>query len=163
MECFVLEGSFKDHYFSCLAMIRDVFREICMRLFFKVSVDVMPSFKPMNCTIHVDVICKFVEGAFNPTVHVITKDNDLYWSQYGPSKDTAWFPLGHGAIDCNSLDMAIQPISYPFNSPSVKPTPPKIVTRMLWRMVSKTLQKSKQNDNSSTFLAHWCSHSIIEG
>ncbi|KAK4815067.1 hypothetical protein QYF61_015351 [Mycteria americana] len=43
--------------------------------------------------------------------------------QYGPLRDTTHycFPLGHRAIDCKSLDVAIQPILYPSNSPSIKP------------------------------------------
>lgn len=138
-----------------------VFHDIHMSLFFKISVDGILSFKPMNCT-SLDVIHKFFEGSFNPAFCAIAKDNKLYWSQYGPSKDTTWFPLERWVIDHNFLDMTIQAIPYPSNSPSVKPTPLHLVSRMLCRMVSKALQKSRQNDNSSSFLVHWCSHSIIE-
>lgn len=91
----MLEKRFKDYYFNCLAMIRDIFNEVHMSLFFKVPVDGIPSFKLMNCTSQLDVICKLVEDSFNPTGHVIAKDNKFYWSQYGPLKYTAYFPLGH--------------------------------------------------------------------
>ena len=39
------------------------------------------------CT-QLGVICKLAEGALNPTVYVINKDNEPYESQYRPLRDT---------------------------------------------------------------------------
>ncbi|KAK4806258.1 hypothetical protein QYF61_013402 [Mycteria americana] len=78
--------------------------------------------KSINCTTQLGVFCKLAEGALNPTVYVVDEDIKQDWSQYGPLRDTTryWFPLGHWAIDRNSLDAAIQPIPYPLNSPPIK-------------------------------------------
>ena len=58
---------------------------------------------------HVNSTQKLAEGALNTTVHVTSRDVKQYWSQYLRSQ---WSPLDFQAIDCNSLNVIIQPIPY---------------------------------------------------
>jgi len=62
------------------------------------------------------------EGALNPTVRVSDKDVKRCQFQYQPLRNTThhWSPLGHHAIDHNSLSATIQPIAYPLRGLSIK-------------------------------------------
>ncbi|KAK4816767.1 hypothetical protein QYF61_022765 [Mycteria americana] len=51
-----------------------------------VPVDGILSLEHVNCTTQLGVICKFVEGALDPTVCVT--DEDIKQSKYGPLRDT---------------------------------------------------------------------------
>ncbi|KAK4818782.1 hypothetical protein QYF61_019128, partial [Mycteria americana] len=86
-----------------------------------VPLDGIPSLQRVDHTTQLGVIGKLAEGALNPTVHVTDKDVKWCQSQYRPLRnDTChWCPLGHQAIDRNSLSVAIQPIPYPPSGPSI--------------------------------------------
>ncbi|KAK4824261.1 hypothetical protein QYF61_012527 [Mycteria americana] len=91
--------------------------EVCMGPLLKpvkVPLDGTPSLQHVDCTTQLGVISKLAEGALNPTVPVADKDRPLR------NVTHHWSPLGHGAIDCNSLSVTIQPIPYPLSGPSVK-------------------------------------------
>ncbi|KAK4816205.1 hypothetical protein QYF61_012670 [Mycteria americana] len=62
----------------------------------KVRLDGIPSNKRINCTTQLGVICKFAEGALNPTIYVINEEIKYYLSQYEPLRDTTcyWFLFG---------------------------------------------------------------------
>jgi len=57
------------------------------------------------------IICRLADSAFDPTVYVINKDIQQYWSQDGPLRTTTHqrSPLGYWVIDCSSLDKASLP------------------------------------------------------
>ncbi|KAK4815575.1 LOW QUALITY PROTEIN: hypothetical protein QYF61_004092 [Mycteria americana] len=78
----------------------------------QVPLNAIPSFWHVNCTTQLGVICKLAEGALNLTVNVIDENIEQYWSQYGPLRDTT-------PIDRYPLDVIIQPIPYPLNSPPI--------------------------------------------
>lgn len=61
-------------------------------------------------------------GALNSIFDVINKHVEVRQSQYDLLRVTTCYcsPFGHRAIDCNSLDMANQPVIYPSNSLSIK-------------------------------------------
>ncbi|KAK4811014.1 hypothetical protein QYF61_015718 [Mycteria americana] len=88
----------------------------------KVPLDGIPSLRCTNRTTQLGVICRLAEGALNPTVHVADKDVKQHRSQYQPLRNAThhWSPLGHRAVDRNSLSVTIQPIPYPPSGPSVK-------------------------------------------
>ncbi|KAK4832903.1 hypothetical protein QYF61_026546 [Mycteria americana] len=88
----------------------------------KVPLDGIPSLQRVDSTTQLGDVGKLAEGALNPTVHVTDKDVKQRQSQYQPLRNTThhWYPLGHRAIDCNSLSATIQPIPYPPSSPSIK-------------------------------------------
>ncbi|KAK4825874.1 hypothetical protein QYF61_003148 [Mycteria americana] len=50
--------------------------------------DGIPSLRHVNRTTQLGVICKLAEGALNPTVYVIDKDIEQYWSLYRRLSDT---------------------------------------------------------------------------
>ncbi|KAK4832092.1 hypothetical protein QYF61_020707 [Mycteria americana] len=60
------------------------------------------------------LISKPAEGALNPTVHVANEDQPLR------NATRHWSPLGHRAVDHNSLSATIQPMPYPPSGLSVK-------------------------------------------
>jgi len=60
----------------------------------------------------------------------------------GPSMDPCGTPLANVFyldIDCNSLDVAIHPVPYPFNIPSTNAIS-KSVAKMLWGILSNVVQ-----------------------
>ncbi|KAK4818851.1 LOW QUALITY PROTEIN: hypothetical protein QYF61_020070 [Mycteria americana] len=79
----------------------------------QVPLDDISSFWSVNCTTQLGVICKLAEGALDLTVNVIDENTEQHWSQYGPLRDTT-------PIDRYPLDVTIQPIPYPLNSPPIK-------------------------------------------
>ncbi|KAK4831337.1 hypothetical protein QYF61_017468 [Mycteria americana] len=88
----------------------------------RVPLEGIPSLWHVNSTTQLGDIGKLAEGALNPTVHVADKDVKQRWFQYRPLRNATcpWFPLGHRAVDRNSLSVTMQPISYPPSSPSIK-------------------------------------------
>ncbi|KAK4826701.1 hypothetical protein QYF61_010916 [Mycteria americana] len=88
----------------------------------KVLLDCIPSLQQVDRTTQLGVVGKLAEGALNPTVHVADKDVKQHWSQYRPLRNATrhWSPLGHQAVECNSLSATIQPIPYPPSGPSVR-------------------------------------------
>ncbi|KAK4805635.1 hypothetical protein QYF61_009861 [Mycteria americana] len=62
-----------------------------------VPLDGISSLRSVSCTTPFGVICKFAEGALDPTVYVVDEDIKQYWSQYGPLRDTNCHcsPCGH--------------------------------------------------------------------
>jgi len=89
----------------------------------KVPLDGIPSICCINCTTQLGVVFKFAEGALDPIIYVIDKDIKGYQSQDGLLGHTTHHqpPPGHRAIDHNLLDVTIQPIPCPLNSPPFKP------------------------------------------
>ncbi|KAK4824175.1 LOW QUALITY PROTEIN: hypothetical protein QYF61_011472, partial [Mycteria americana] len=79
----------------------------------QVPLDDSLSFWHVNCTTQLGVICKLAEGALDLAVHVIDENIEQHWSQYGPLRDTTF-------VDRYPLDVTIQPIPYPLNSPPIK-------------------------------------------
>ncbi|GAB0191166.1 hypothetical protein GRJ2_001581900 [Grus japonensis] len=71
----------------------------------KVPVDGIPSLQRVDRTTQIGVISKLAEGTLDPTVHVANKDVKQCLSQYQPLRNATchWSPLGHKAIDHNSL------------------------------------------------------------
>ncbi|KAK4822945.1 hypothetical protein QYF61_023445 [Mycteria americana] len=47
----------------------------------QVPLDDIPSFRHVNCTTQLGVICKLAEGALDPTLYIIDEDIKQYWSQ----------------------------------------------------------------------------------
>ncbi|KAK4816210.1 hypothetical protein QYF61_013448, partial [Mycteria americana] len=78
----------------------------------QVPLDGIPLLRCVNLTTQLGVICKLADSALDPTVYVIDEDTKQSWSQYGPLRDTS--------VDHYSLDVTIQPIPYPLNSPPIK-------------------------------------------
>lgn len=75
----------------------------------------------------------------NFTVHVTNK--------YLPQRNAIhhWSPLGHKAIDCNSLSGTMQPIPYPQTGPSTKSTSPQFRDKDdMCVAMSNDLHKPKQ-------------------
>ncbi|KAK4824943.1 hypothetical protein QYF61_021631, partial [Mycteria americana] len=54
----------------------------------QVPLDGILSLRHVNHTTQLGVVCKFAEGALDPTVCVIDEDINQYWSQHGPLRDT---------------------------------------------------------------------------
>ncbi|KAK4815509.1 LOW QUALITY PROTEIN: hypothetical protein QYF61_003067, partial [Mycteria americana] len=54
----------------------------------QVPLDDLLSFRRVNCTTQLGVICKLAEGALDLTVNVIDENIEQRWSQYGPLRDT---------------------------------------------------------------------------
>ncbi|KAJ7405807.1 hypothetical protein BTVI_67692 [Pitangus sulphuratus] len=54
----------------------------------QVPLDGIQSFRCVNHTIQLGVICRFAEGTLNPPIHVIDEDIEQYSYQYGPLRDT---------------------------------------------------------------------------
>ncbi|KAK4823355.1 hypothetical protein QYF61_001703 [Mycteria americana] len=75
----------------------------------QVPLDGIPSLRCVNRTTQLGVICKLAEGALDPTVYTLEGCHLLLVST-----------LDIEPLTYNSLDMAIQPIPYPSNSPPVK-------------------------------------------
>ena len=123
----------------------------------------LPS-KKISCTTQLGVISKLAGRALNPTIYVINEDIKQYWSQYGPQRDSIiyWFPFRHWAIDCNSLDVAIQPIPYPSNIPSIKPVSLQCGGKNVVGDCIKGLIEIQVDNVNNSLLVHWCSFSIIE-
>ncbi|KAK4823457.1 hypothetical protein QYF61_002293 [Mycteria americana] len=88
----------------------------------KVPLDGIPSHQCVNRTTQLGVVGRLAEGALDPTVHVTDKDVKQHWSQYQPLRNATchWSPLGHRAVDHNSLSATIQPIPYPPSGPSIR-------------------------------------------
>ncbi|KAK4817730.1 hypothetical protein QYF61_026530 [Mycteria americana] len=84
----------------------------------QVPLDDIPSFWRVSCTTQLGVICKLAEGALNLTVNVIDENIEQHWFQYRPLRDTT-------PVDCYPLDVTIQPIPYPLNSPPIKSVSPQ--------------------------------------
>lgn len=64
------------------------------------------------------------ESALDPTVHVTNKAETEPVPTLTPEITSSyWIPLGHPAVDHNSLSVAIQPIPCPPGSPSIKSMP----------------------------------------
>jgi len=85
----------------------------------KVPLDSIPPLQCVDCTTQLGVIGKLAEGALNATDHVTDKDVKQHQPEYQPPEECHWSPLGHRAIDCNSLSVAIQPIPYPPSGPPI--------------------------------------------
>ncbi|KAK4832304.1 LOW QUALITY PROTEIN: hypothetical protein QYF61_021703, partial [Mycteria americana] len=81
----------------------------------QVPLDDILSLRRVNCTTQLGAVCKFAEG-------VIDEDIKQYWSQYGPLRDTTHHlsPSEHWAVDHYLLDVTIQPVPHPLNSPPIK-------------------------------------------
>ncbi|KAK4827398.1 LOW QUALITY PROTEIN: hypothetical protein QYF61_017803 [Mycteria americana] len=79
----------------------------------QVPLDGIPSLRHVNCTTQLGVICKLAEGALDPIVNVTDEDIKQHWSQYGPLRNTT-------SVDHFPLDVTIQPIPHPLNSPPIK-------------------------------------------
>ncbi|KAK4826718.1 LOW QUALITY PROTEIN: hypothetical protein QYF61_010933 [Mycteria americana] len=79
----------------------------------QVPLDDIPSFWHVSCPTQLGVICKLVEGALDLAVNVIDENIEQHWSQYGPLRDTT-------SVDHYPLDVTIQPIPHPLNSPPIK-------------------------------------------
>ncbi|GAB0197840.1 hypothetical protein GRJ2_002249400 [Grus japonensis] len=88
----------------------------------KVRLDGIPSLQHVDCITQLGVVGKLAEGALDPIVHVADKDVKQCRSQYRPLRNATchWSPLGHRAVDCNSLSVTVQPIPYPPSGLSVK-------------------------------------------
>ncbi|KAJ7414404.1 hypothetical protein WISP_84389 [Willisornis vidua] len=56
----------------------------------------IPSFRCVNATMHLGIICKFAEGALNPLAYAVNEDIQQHWSQYRPLRVTTCHghPLG---------------------------------------------------------------------
>ena len=54
----------------------------------QVLLDGIPSLRRVDCTTQLCVVCKFAEGALDPTVYVIDEDIEQHWPQNGPLRDT---------------------------------------------------------------------------
>lgn len=86
------------------------------------------------------VICRLAGTVLNATISIINKDNEWWPSQnILLRKTTCRFPFGHWTIDCNSLDVTIQTISYPSNSSSLKPNKSKARIRGTARALQKSM------------------------
>ncbi|KAK4811172.1 hypothetical protein QYF61_019803 [Mycteria americana] len=118
----------------------------------QVPLDGIPSLKRINCTTQLGVICKLAEGALSPTVYTPEGHHSLLVST-----------LSHRAIDCNSLDAAIEPIPYPSNSPSVKPISLHFSGKNVVGDPIKGLTEVQIDDICSSSLVHQRSRSIVEG
>jgi len=55
----------------------------------KVPLEDIPSLKYINCPTQLGIICQFSEGPVNPTVYILNKDNEQYWSQNRLLMDTS--------------------------------------------------------------------------
>ncbi|KAF4803594.1 hypothetical protein TURU_014878 [Turdus rufiventris] len=80
----------------------------------KVPLDGTLSFKGINCTTQLGVICKLAEGAFDPAVHVIDEDIKQYWCHHRTLKDNSC--IDDQKIDLYPLDVTIQPVPHAWNS-----------------------------------------------
>ncbi|KAJ7408465.1 hypothetical protein BTVI_59468 [Pitangus sulphuratus] len=65
--------------------------------FVQVHLDGIPSLSHVSYTSKVGIVSTLAENALYPTVYVIDEDIKLYWSQYGPLRETTfhWCPSGH--------------------------------------------------------------------
>ncbi|KAK4822574.1 hypothetical protein QYF61_017160 [Mycteria americana] len=54
----------------------------------QVPLNGIPSLRHVNHTTQLGVLCKFAEGALDPTVYVVDEDIKQCWSQYRPLRDT---------------------------------------------------------------------------
>ncbi|PKU36589.1 hypothetical protein llap_13111 [Limosa lapponica baueri] len=102
------------------------------------------------------VISNLAEGVLNPTVHVADKDVKQHQSQYRPLRNTThhWSPLGHQAIDRNSLSATIHPIPYPPSGPSVKSMSLQFRDKdIMWDRV-KCFAQVQVDDTSCSSLIH---------
>ncbi|PKU45108.1 hypothetical protein llap_4594 [Limosa lapponica baueri] len=88
----------------------------------KVPLDGTSSLQCVDCSTQLGVICKLAAGALNLTVHVADREVKQYRFNYCPLRNYShhWSPLGHQAIDHNSLSVTVQSIPYPLSGPSTK-------------------------------------------
>ena len=102
---------------------------------------------------------------FFATVCVIGDDTKQYWSQNRPLRDTTsrWCLSQHWAVDPYPLDVTIQPIPHPPNSPSIKPVPFQFREKEVVGDCVKGFTEVQIGDMRSSSLVCWCSPSIIEG
>ena len=96
--------------------------------------------------------------------HVIDEDIKQYWIQYGPLRDTTchWSPFGHWAIDHYPLDVTIQPIPYPPNSPHIKSISPQFKEKVIVEDCVKRLIEVQTDATCCFSFVQWCSHSITD-
>ena len=73
------------------------------------------------------MICKLAEGVLDTTVYVINEKIKQHQPQCGTLRDTTchWCPFGHQTDEHYPLDVTIQTVSYPLNSPPIKSISPQ--------------------------------------
>ena len=121
----------------------------------------------VHCTTHLGVISKLADGTLNPTVYLIDKDAELYWSQDSPLGDITCdqTPHGHRAIDNSPLAMSIQ--SIPYSASLQIHLPPifrdKDVVQDHVEDIAQIQVDNIKSTTSSPSYIHQCCHSITEG
>lgn len=67
----------------------------------------------VDCTTQLGIVSKLAEGAVDSTVHVTNKGVQQLWYQCLSLQNTAhyWSPLGHQAVDHNSLNVTTNSFS----------------------------------------------------
>ena len=130
----------------------------------QVPLDGIASLTHVDHTTQLGVICRLAEGALHPTVYIIDEDIKQYQSQYGPLRDTTCHqsPSGLWAVNNYPLDVTIQTIPHPPNSPSIRSISLQFRKKDVVADHVKGLREVQIDDIHSSSLAHWCSHSIVE-
>ncbi|KAK4810335.1 hypothetical protein QYF61_019138 [Mycteria americana] len=88
----------------------------------QVPLQSLPPINQINTPAQLGVVCKRIEGAFDPFVQIIDKDIKQHWPQHRALGNTAceWPPTGVNSIHHHSLGLAVQPVLYPAKSTPVQ-------------------------------------------
>ncbi|KAK4813652.1 hypothetical protein QYF61_014951 [Mycteria americana] len=131
----------------------------------KVPLGSIPFLQRVHCITQLCVVGKLAEGALNPTVHVTDKDVKQCRSQYRPLRNTTrhWSPLGHQAVDHNSLSASIQPVPHPPSGPSVKSMSLQFRDKDVMQDSVKCFAQVQADDISCSSLIHQRCNAVVEG
>ena len=86
----------------------------------------------------------------------IDKNIQHHWSQYGPQQNPTchWCPFGYQAFDHYPLDMTIQSIPHPPNSPPIKSVSLQFREKDVMGDHVKELTEVQRDDIRSSSLVH---------
>jgi len=131
----------------------------CSSLSRSLSLDGTPFFWCVDRTPQLGVIYKLAEGALDPTVNVTDEDIKEYWHQHQSLGDTTHHhsPSRRWATDHHPLDLTLQPVLHPSNSPPIKSVSFQFGEKDVVGYHAKGLTEVKIGDISGSSLVHWCS------
>ncbi|GAB0206720.1 mitochondrial enolase superfamily member 1 [Grus japonensis] len=131
----------------------------------KVPLDGIPPLQGVDHTTQLGVVGNLAEGALDPTVHLPDKDVEQCRSQDRPLRNATRHcsPLGHGAVDRNSLSATIQLIPYPPSGPPIESMSLQFRDKDVLRDSVKCLVQVQVDDIGCPSLIHQRCNPIREG
>lgn len=99
----------------------------------------MPFIQYASCTTQLGVVSRLPEAALDPPVCVTNTDAELPWCQALRNATPHPSPLGHWAVDHNSLSATTQPIPYPPQGATIKSNSMSHIVYITTRLLNKIL------------------------